>query len=154
LAFSPDGKVLVVADDDGLHVFNPETCQKLRTLTKDKIRFRNPAFSAEGTFAIDGREPKTLQLWDTATGRPGRLLKGKDNDFFRIAPSADGKRLVSSSADNILRVWDTTTGEVLFTHRVPAETGVNCVALSPDGKTVATGSLNSDFGLSRWDVGT
>ena len=155
IAFSPDGKMLAVAQEDGLHVCEPDTGKKLRTLSNEKTFYRRIAFSADGTLATNGKDAKTIQLWDAATGRPKQLLRGHEKDVCCLAFSADGKRLVSSSVwDNSFRVWDVASGDTLLVHRAPAVAGVGCVALSPDGKTVAEGSVNSVFVLGLWDVAT
>ncbi|MBI3824132.1 MAG: WD40 repeat domain-containing protein [Planctomycetes bacterium] len=155
MAFSPDGKILVALQEDGLHVCDSETGKKLRTLSKELGRWRRSAWSADGTFALEDQDMKAVQLWDTATGKLKGLVRGGANDFYLLALSADSKRLVSSSVDNTLRVWDVVSGDAIFTHRHdPMYSGIGCVAISPDGKTVAAGSINYVFSLMRWDIAT
>lgn len=152
VAYLPDGKSVLEFDDGGLHISDPQTGKRIRTLTKDKIHSRPHAFSPDGMLAIQGKEPDTVQIWDTATGRAKGLIKGKAEDFRHLALSADGKRLASSSFDDTLRVWDIEKGKILLLQRVSAYSKVGCIALSHDGKTLATGSINSVFALRRWDV--
>jgi WD40 repeat protein len=155
IAFSPDGKMLAIAQPDGLQLCEPDTGKKLMTIPAEKTPFRLVAFSADGTLATNGPDEKTVQLWDAGTGRPIRQLRGHEDFVRHLAYSADGKRLVTSSADNTFRVWDCAGGETLLVHRdIHAAIGFGCVALSPDGKTVAAGSINSVFALRRWDVAT
>jgi WD40 repeat protein len=155
IAFSQDGKMLAVAQGDGLHVCDPETGRKVRTLSDEKASYYRIAFSPDGTLATNGKDPATIQLWDAAAGRPKRLLRGHDKDVSCLAFSADGKRLVSSSIwDSTFRVWDVASGDTVLVHRGSAAVGGGCVALSPDGKTVAEGSVNSVFALLLWDVAT
>src|SRR5262249_14909638 len=52
-------------------------------------------------------------------------------------------------------VWDCANGETLLVHRgIHPAIDFSCVALSPDGKTVAAGGINSVYALRQWDVAT
>ena len=61
----------------------------------------------------------------------------------RIATDAAGRFLVTASDDKSLRVWELSAGRLIRTIRPPAGEGhegkLFSVALSPDGKTIATG---------------
>src|SRR5262245_59498531 len=54
----------------------------------------------------------------------------------------DGRAVVSASVDGSIRLWDAATGKELCCFRGPAGKpgdGVNSVAFSPDGSTLAAG---------------
>jgi WD40 repeat protein len=85
-----------------------------------------------------------ITLWDAASGRALLQLNADDNPAHQLAFSPDSKLLFSgpryipavSIADRFVRVWDLATGRQ--THKVPAVRW----ALSPDGKTLATATLD------------
>src|SRR5262249_39036550 len=80
--------------------------------------------------------------------------------FLAVALSSDGKRLVASSKDRTVRLWDVASGKVLRTFEGHAK-APHCLAFSPDGKLLATGSGDRSGGedperdgLRLWDGAT
>lgn len=51
-------------------------------------------------------------------------------------------------------MWHTVTGEALKTISTKHKGGVNSLAYSPDGKTIATGGGYRDDIVQLWDAGT
>jgi WD40 repeat protein len=86
-----------------------------------------------------------------------------------VAFAQDGRTLVTAGNDGTARVWVTSTGKELAVVRPGAAesrggmegglappdgpaNAVTCVALTPDGRTLATGS--QDRAIRLWDVAT
>jgi WD40 repeat protein len=76
--------------------------------------------------------PITLHYRDTPI-----FLDQHDNNVSALAFSADGKTLATGSADGYLRMWDATTGRLRSIHGNDATRGMEGVAFSPDGRTIA-----------------
>jgi WD40 repeat protein len=74
------------------------------------------------------------------------------NKIGRIDVDAEGRYLVTGSYDKTVRVWELATGRLLRILRSPIGTAqegrIEAVALSPDGRTVATGGWTGD----EWDT--
>jgi WD40 repeat protein len=90
------------------------------------------------------------RLWDVATGKLRRTLRGhtdfvRDVDFRR-----DGKVLVSASDDGDARTWNVATGRAIRVLRGHFS-GVQGARFSPDGRWIVTAGPRT---AGLWDAGT
>jgi WD40 repeat protein len=101
---------------------------------------------------------ETIRWWDLATGKEIRKVAWRAAPAtlvsvpVRLVFTPDGKTLVSAGGGSIIRLWDVATGEQ---RRGPEghEGGVDTVAVSPDGRTLASCSSN-DHTVRLWDATT
>jgi WD40 repeat protein len=121
-------------------------------------------FSPTGRTILTGGSGSGFRLWDAATGRlAAESLRstedGREISIDHAAFSPDGKLIVTTGAtlkkpsngvDHYeLRLWDPVTGKPVGDH-VTLPAFVWCVAFSPDGKQVLTGSREKTAQL--WDA--
>jgi WD40 repeat protein len=78
-----------------------------------------------------------VKVWDAATGEQALTLKGSLGTTMDLAFNPDGHR-VASAGNSALRVWDAVTGRETLS--IKDDSGVSCVAFSPDGRKVILGS--------------
>jgi len=94
----------------------------------------------------------TIKLWDVASGRNVRTLRGHADKVNSVAFSPNGYILASGSHDCTIKLWDVNSGSELRTlvngHGVD---WVSSVAFSPDGRTLVSGGF--DMAVKLWDVG-
>jgi RNA polymerase sigma factor (sigma-70 family) len=120
------------------------------------------AFSPDGNTLAATYGSLSIHLWDTATGKELRRLRGPASGVTALAFSRNGRVLASGHSDRTVRLWEVATGQQLgqlgeryapqFTNGLRV-TGVSCVAFSRDGKMVAGAQLGENT-LHVWELAT
>jgi WD40 repeat protein len=166
LALSPDGSLLASSAREknytrrnAVHLWDTASAKEVGTAGTDLGFASPPAFSADGKLLAAGNEDGTIRIWDAATRREMRRLKGHAGMFGNkegmvefVGFAADAKVLVSFGyQDRVFRIWDSTDGKEIrhFNSTLTAPGEAN--ALTPDGKLFVQGGRASPS-LTLWDV--
>jgi WD40 repeat protein len=156
ITFSPDGKKLamvsIVTEGQGRRVsevtlLDLKNAKALWTKTADQ-GYYTVAFSPDGrTLAAANGE---VHLLDCETGAITKSFAVKDRKALRVEFSPDGKTLaagggywidVGGGTQQVSEVylWDAQSGELLR-KITDLDTWLRCIAFSPNGKILATGT--------------
>jgi WD40 repeat protein len=152
VAFSPDGKTLVSSCRNVMSktilwdVATGDQVQQLKSAAEQMFAL---AFSPDGKLLCTGSGKGILRVWDVATGTEIGRLPGHNSLIERIVFAPDGKLVVSVSHDGTARVWNLAAGKQV--RLVDDLEAGYAVALSADGRTVATGEGR---GVRLWEVAT
>ncbi len=123
------------------------------------------ALSTDERLLASGGLDGMVRLWETPTGRPLATLEGHTGAVWSVALSADGRLLASGSFDGTVRLWEThfaslkahlggpsAAGGRLLATLQGHSGGVRSVALSADGRLLASGGLDGTVRL--WETPT
>ena len=112
LAFSPDGRLLVINNSskgpDALRLWDVTAAGEVMAIpTSANTRL---AFTRDSRLlamaAPDSATAQSIAIWDLRRGRQIRRIKGLGGDLSALAFSPDGRRLVAGLADTTILVWD------------------------------------------------
>jgi WD40 repeat protein len=174
LAFTPDGRKLVVGGYHELTVWNAASLTLEERVYMRAERAYALVFLQDGTLAVAGgrpgqegdvrvydlqAKPKSQQLGvaildgvNDPKVRIAELLE-TDDAVLCLAPSRDGKKLAAGGCDRLVRVWDVSAGAAHARLEQSFENHADWVyalAFTPDGKSLLTASR--DKSAKVWDL--
>ncbi|HEV2991527.1 MAG TPA: AAA-like domain-containing protein [Candidatus Angelobacter sp.] len=151
LAFSADGRALIITDWNGL--------VRVWDLTTGKERWhvrQEPGHIIYATTSPDGSLLATLtdnshyiHLWNIRRRFEQKPITSREYRFSSVAFFPDGRRLLTASKDGSLQIWDTHFMQLLTCLSGHASY-VTSIAFSPNGKLFATASY--DRTTKIWSV--
>ncbi len=125
--------------------------EHFRVLYGDINRIWSVAFSPDGVLLASGGEDQTIKVWEVASRRCLKTLRGHRGAVLCVRFSPDGTLLASSGEDQTIKVWKVANSQCLKTlHGHTSRT--RSVAFSPDGATLVSGC--DDGTIKLWDAQT
>jgi WD40 repeat protein len=169
---TPDGKWIVSGgdqtDEGAVRVWSTSTGTVARSFPAQGVVLTALVIDPSGTWlATTGAESVSpsgasqgfdIKVWDFASGTLKQTLTGHTNTVFYLAFSPDGKSLLSGGGDGLVRLWSVVDGSVIRDFAVPPAPSATPtlygygVAVSPDGRFVASGAQNNVTGDEFVDV--
>lgn len=127
------------------------------TLAGHSEDVRSLAISPDGKTLASGSFDGTIKVWNLPEGKLLYTLTGHSQAgeiVSSVAISPNGNSIISSSNgyEGSIKIWNLYTGELRY--NLSAQTlGVSVVAISPDGRLLATGSNDGTVWLWSLDSG-
>lgn len=124
------------------------------------------AITVDGKHAVSASSDNTVRVWELESGGLVRTLKGHAGGVRAVAITPDGRRAVCAcgtrfrdrgspdkahEAENTIKVWELESGALVRTLKGHTAS-VNAVAITPDDKTLVSGS--SDSMIKVWELST
>jgi WD40 repeat protein len=154
------GSTLVTGGYDGkLTWYDTGAKKTILSETAHAKWIRRVVSSPDGKLVASVADDMVCRLWDAATGKQLRELRGHAEKtphgfgsmLYAVAFSADGKLLATGDKVGKVKVWEVATGKpvgeieapVMYTwdpvQRLHSIGGIRSLAFSPDGKRLAVG---------------
>ncbi|MEH1883458.1 NACHT domain-containing protein [Nostoc sp.] len=163
VAFNPEGdRVASSSYDQTVKIWDIHTEKCLDTLKGHTNRIWSIAFHPQGRLIASGGDDHAARVWEVSTGQCTKTIQGYRNAIYALALSATGiahswqqNLLASGHEDQTIKLWDVNLNalqqlklglqpfRVLHGH----SNRVFCVAFSPNGQFLASGSADQTIKL-------
>ncbi|MBC1193059.1 PD40 domain-containing protein [Microcystis aeruginosa CS-558/01A06] len=167
VAFSPDCQRLATGGSGKTIQLWNQQGKLLTPPLKHEAFVTAAAFSPDGSRLASGSIDGTIRLWDMEGQLVEPIFKGYTSTVTSIVFSPDGKTIIGSggseyvnsdfpdsvlTSDNTIRLWDVESGLNPLVIQHPQ--GVEAIAISSDGKTIASASSRDNatvHTIQLWD---
>ncbi|KAI9934827.1 hypothetical protein MW887_000444 [Aspergillus wentii] len=152
--FSPDGKMIAAAFDNGtvsLWDMTSGIGVLQHTFQAHSDHIYEVVFSANGKKLASASKDEKVKLWNIDQIGIEETLEGHTAGVLSVAFSPDGKMVASASSDWTVRLWNIGSSPVRLQAVFKGHSSlVGSVAFSPDSKFLVSGSR--DETLRLWDI--
>jgi WD40 repeat protein len=151
VAFTPDGKQMVVAGQTGsLTIWDVASGKEVRRVAGRRNIGTFLAYSPDGKTLAAGSMDGVVQTWDLASGkRLGLYDVPRHNQVGRLQYTTDGRLLSCGSNGPSVQVWD-VLAEKSLTPVGGHQTAISALAFTANGKALV--SASNDGTLLFWDA--
>ncbi|CEG42709.1 WD40-repeat-containing subunit of the 18S rRNA processing complex [Plasmopara halstedii] len=154
--FATSGQAVLSASLDGtVRAFDLNRYKNFRVLTTpEPTQFLSLALDQSGQVVCAGSmDPFNVYIWSLQTGRLTDVLSGHSGPVTSLAfsPSSSAEPvLASASWDHTVRLWNPFASKKSFIEPLAHPTDVLAVAIRPDGKQLASTTLNGAINI--WNI--
>ena len=107
-------------------------------------------FSVDKILLASCSDDRSIRLWNRSSGKLVRKLKDRYSRILTCQFSPVGSLIAAVVDGERVRIWSVTSGEIVNVLEGHHSDPVLCCAFSPDGKMLATGSVDKTYAL--WNV--
>lgn len=169
MVFSPNGELLVLADDEQISFRDGRSGKLLRNISNRSGAMIGPVavgvpttFSSDGQWLATGLLDGSIRIWNVHDDSVKLQLPAQKQTVRCLAFSRDGKVVLAATGGNrqgaTIRTWNAETGREIGVIRLPMDQISDSFAFSPDGTTLAlvgfTKRDTTEFKVHLWDTTT
>jgi RNA polymerase sigma factor (sigma-70 family) len=152
VGFSPDGRYLAgtSSQQNALILWDTKTGKEVRRMAGGRSGVAAFAFSADSR-RLAGYREGVVRVWDVETGKELVAYEEAHRQPPSFVALLAGGTAVTGGDDGTVRVWDSATGKQRQRFEVTSD-WVRAVAVSPDGRWLATSELGDQHAVRLWDL--
>ena len=106
ISFSPDGKLLATAGDDGLiQLWDMDNFKLVRTISAHRWTISSLSFLADGDTLVSASWDGNLKFWQVDSGVEIDCLKTHDAEVLGMAICQQRQWIVTASRDRTAKIW-------------------------------------------------
>jgi WD40 repeat protein len=156
LAFSPDGKTLAGATDEGvILLWDVKSTEQVARLSGHSSTVNLIKFSPDGSKLVSAGYDNQIIVWDMAAHSRLASIPSKGIGTKALAFRPDGQSLITASADRITQLFSLDNYTSAYQKvETPANANrqfsANDFSFTPDGKFLAEG--DNDYKIRLWKV--
>jgi periodic tryptophan protein 2 len=145
LTIDPSGEILAAGSKDTfqIHVWSLKTGSLLDVFSGHEGPISGITFDGNGTTLATSSWDKTVQLWDTFTGKGRKESLTHYHDVLCLAYRPDGKQMCAGTLDGQLSFWETTNYSIEGT--IDGRLDITGGRLSTDRRSLANTSSGKCF---------
>jgi WD40 repeat protein len=149
VSFSPDGRWLALSTLRSVISWEIATGIRKEIFSVRPPRVIKSVAFAPGPMTVAASvEPDKLRVWDATKGDELYAIEWRTSAFSCVEFGPNGELVVSDY--KVVKVWESPTGRELRALEAAQEEDVCSVALSADGKHLATGYVNGEVKVWKW----
>lgn len=151
LAWSNDGKYILISAGNGIYIFDADTLRQLARIEMGSFS-RTLKFSHSGDLFVAGSRDGHIRVWNfkpPINNDPGdhslflRIdVPAHKNGVNEILFNSQDTSLISAGNDGLIKIWDIASGKIRSTI-IGGNRSISGVASSPRSNNIAI--LNGDF---------
>ncbi|QVL33612.1 PD40 domain-containing protein [Telmatocola sphagniphila] len=156
VAWSPDGKWIASSSGKEIHLWDASTGKTAHVLKEHKSEVSSLAFSPDSkTLASASDAPEiSIRLWNVESGKSEGVLIEEKERIFQIAYDPTGKIIALVDSRGSLKLYPSKLPEkgpakILLSTVLYPVSGANCLAFSPDGRSIYTGGSDSNINIRQ-----
>jgi WD40 repeat protein len=158
MAFSPDGKWMVMGEDftkaeiftSKIELLDAVRGQEVRVLATHHWEVESVVFSRDGKWLVSGNWDRKVRVMEFPSGKQGPEFESSSKPVC-VAISPDAKVIAAGDLSPAVTLWDREGGKELQ-HLTGHSSRIGSVAFSPDGQRLA--SASADGSTRLWNVST
>ncbi|MBE7432301.1 MAG: hypothetical protein HS100_00135 [Anaerolineales bacterium] len=154
LAFSPDGKYLVVASPFRVHLYDGNTYEFVRVIetTPKFLDFSKDGNSLYTVESVSEDNP-SVYVWELSSGELKDTIRLSAPALRSFSVSTDGSKFLTTGNGGVI-LWDASTGRKV--KQITSDADSRVAIYSPDGAYIVVGSLGTltlfnSNGQTQWE---